>query len=264
MSNFTAYHKDPREYPFLEPVREKWPLFLEEYLEFQRTEFPHKSLFLQLLTPATDTIKSKNEGMYSVIGLFFHGHTLIDFIDKFNMTWPDTDAHDINRILLYVKNHFFIQTQKIINNAIKASGGLLRTVYFSTFSPGLDIRLHVNRDKHEYRGYLGLSVPPGDVAMKICHETLKWRNGEFMVLDHDYPHCPHNRTSEPRVALIVDFLKPELPFESMCELENDIVMRRMKNNPYSYGVFGTDDVVSDETFRLYGMEHQLSWKGKLS
>jgi len=162
-----------------------------------------------------------------------------------------------------VRETYFPVTMRCVKEAIEQSDNRVRTVYFSIYAPSLDIKLHVNRDLHEYRGYLGLYVPEGDVAMKMCGETLKWENGKFLVLDHDFPHCPHNRTKESRVALLVDFLKPDKPYEEMLKLEKEIVGKRMKENPHSYGVFGTDDTVPPELFVKYGLADQLEWNTDL-
>jgi beta-hydroxylase len=113
------------------------------------------------------------------------------------------------------------------------------------------------------RGYLGLIVPQGDVAMKICHEQLYWHEGEFKVLDHSYPHCPHNYTDYDRTVLVVDFFKPEQPREEMMQFEQEQVAQRMQDNPYSLGVFGKSDQAQEEDFIKYGLAHQLEWEKAL-
>jgi beta-hydroxylase len=110
-----------------------------------------------------------------------------------------------------------------------------------------------------YRGYLGLIVPAGDVAMKICHDTLYWHEGEFMVLDHSFPHCPHNHTSYDRTVLVVDFFNPDKPQVEVIQFEQAQVTQRMQDNPYSLGVFGKSDQAKAEDFIKYGLAHQLDW-----
>ena len=141
----------------------------------------------------------------------------------------------------------------------RAHDEILRNVYFGTFHPGLDIKLHVNNNAHMNRGYLGLIVPVGDVAMQICHDTLYWHEGEFMVLDHSYPHCPHNYTDGDRTVLVVDFFKPERPRAESIEAEKIQVQQRMQDNIYSLGVFGKSDRARPEDFIKYGLAHQLEW-----
>ncbi|PMB03912.1 aspartyl beta-hydroxylase, partial [Fischerella thermalis CCMEE 5328] len=141
---------------------------------------------------------------------------------------------------------------------------ILRNVYFGTFHPGLDIKLHVNYNPHMNRGYLGLIVPEGDVAMKICHDKLYWHEGEFMVLDHSYPHCPHNYTNYDRTVLVVDFFKPDWSRKEAIQFEKEQVAQRMEDNPYSLGVFGKSDKAKEEDFIKYGLAHQLEWDKALS
>jgi beta-hydroxylase len=102
-------------------------------------------------------------------------------------------------------------------------------------------------------------VPEGDIAMQICHDTLYWHEGEFMVLDHSYPHCPHNYTDQERTVLVVDFFKTDQPREDVVQFEQTLVKQRMQENPYSLGVFGQNDEAKLEDFIQYGLSHQLEW-----
>lgn len=112
------------------------------------------------------------------------------------------------------------------------------------------------------RGYLGLIVPEGDVAMKICHDKLYWREGEFLVLDHSYPHCPHNYTNYDRTVLVI-FFKTDQPRADVVQFEQELVTQRISENPYSLGVFGKSDQASEEDFIKYGLSHQLDWDKQL-
>ncbi|MEJ1934667.1 aspartyl/asparaginyl beta-hydroxylase domain-containing protein, partial [Nostoc sp. NIES-2111] len=125
-------------------------------------------------------------------------------------------------------------------------------------------KLHVNYNPHMNRGYLGLIVPEGDVAMKICYDKLYWHEGEFLILDHSYPHCPHNYTNYDRTVLVVDFFKPDQPREDVIKFEQEQVAQRMQDNPYSLGVFGKSDKAKEEDFIKYGLAHQLEWDKALS
>ena len=95
--------------------------------------------------------------------------------------------------------------------------------------------------------------------MKICHETLYWYDGEFLVLDHSYPHCPHNYTEYERTVLVVDFFKTDQPRANVIRMEQALVEQRMQENPYSLGVFGKSDQAQVEDFMKYGLSHQLEW-----
>lgn len=80
-----------------------------------------------------------------------------------------------------------------------------------------------------------------------------------MVLDHSYPHCPHNYTDHERTVLVVDFFKTDQPREDVVRFEQELVKQRMAEDPYSLGVFGKNDKAKPEVFVLYGLSHQLEW-----
>lgn len=84
-----------------------------------------------------------------------------------------------------------------------------------------------------------------------------------MVLDHCYPHCPHNNTEYPRTVLVVDFFKPQMPLFDALNYESDQITRRLREDPKSLGVFGGSDKASPEDFIRYGMQDQLSWDKSL-
>jgi len=41
--------------------------------------------------------------------------------------------------------------------------------------------------------------------------------------------------------------------------EQEQVAERMRDNPYSLGVFGKSDKAKEEDFIKYGLAHQLEW-----
>jgi aspartyl/asparaginyl beta-hydroxylase (cupin superfamily) len=264
MTNYTEYHHNPDQYPFLSPFLNHWREIQAEYNRFLDDDNLDFGLLNHIMTPKSDSIKTRTGASYSAFGILFNGLTLQQFIDHHRIVWKHISAVDLERNISMIEDNHFQQTRSCLKLANQMSQNRIRTVYFSVFAPGLDIKLHTNNDFHTYRGYLGLKVPDGNVAMKICGETLYWQEGQFKILDHAYPHCPHNLTNDNRVALIVDFLKPEKSYEEMLALEDKIVSQRMKENPYSLGVFGKDDVVADEVFKKYGLEHQLTWNENLS
>ncbi|WP_440617010.1 aspartyl/asparaginyl beta-hydroxylase domain-containing protein [Cysteiniphilum sp. 6C5] len=184
------------------------------------------------------------------------------FINKYQLSWPDISKSEVLEILKYITNNHFKQTTQIINQAYECSDGCLRNVLFSILQPETDIKMHVNYNPHMYRAYLGLDIPEGDIAMKICGDVYKWHNGKILLLDHSFPHCPHNRTEQPRVALVIDFLKPDKDRKEMLSLEKNLIAKRMKDNPLGLGIFTTEDKVSDEVFKKYDLEYQLNWQGE--
>lgn len=264
MVYYKEYRKNPDEYSFLSPFLGHWRDIQAEYNRFLEDDKLDFALLNHIMTPKSNSIKTRTGSSYSALGILFNGLTVLQFINQHSIVWKDISSVDIERNLSLIERNHFQQTKSCLKLANQLSQNRIRTVYFSVFAPGLDIKLHTNNDFHTYRGYLGLKVPDGNVAMKICGENLYWHEGQFMILDHAYPHCPHNLTNEARIALIIDFLKPEKLYEEMLALENKIVSQRMKENPYSFGIFGKDDVVSDELFKKYGLEYQLDWNENLS
>jgi len=235
----------------------------EEFKKFSQDKAIDFKLLSKLMTPQSQTIKTKKPGAYKAFGLFFNGKSFLQVIEDYQLTWPQVDPKKLKIFLTAIMSKYFQTTLACIAKANAIHENIIRTVYFSVFEPGLDIKCHVNYNPHTYRGYLGLTVPEGDVAMKIGGEKLFWHEGEVMVLDHTFPHCPHNYTKEPRVALIIDFFRPEKNRNEMLAVENRLVTKRMQDNPYGFGVFGDDDYVTAEDLKKYGFEHQQNWDDKL-
>lgn len=259
---FNEYNLDPEQFKFLAPFQENWEKIRDEYQAFLASKAVDFELIQSIMKPKSNTITAKkaSKDIYTVVGLLFNGLSLIDFIKKYNISWPSVSQQQGIDLLDDIYSRFFKQTQAVIQEAIQASGQRVRTVYYGTYKPGLDLKLHTNNNPHTYRAYLGLVVPKGNIAIKVCGKHYQFVEGGFLVLDHAYPHCPHNFTDHPRTALIIDFLKPDKPFKEMIALEEKVVSQRMHDNVYSYGVFGKDDIASREDFIKYGLENQLEWK----
>lgn len=263
MNKYSDYHLNPENYSFLDIFTSNWQVLKKEYYEFIKDENVDIDKAVLFMTQRSTTLKSKKASIYSAFVLLCQGLPYRDFIAEYNLRWPDISEADIESILSYIEKNHFHETFKIINQAKEASDGCLRNVLFSVLKPGTDIKLHVNYNPHMYRGYLGLDVPKGDVAMKICGETLDYMNGKMLVLDHSFPHCPHNHTDEARVALVVDFIKPDKDRQEILELEKKLMKDRMSNNPLGLGIFTTEDKVSDDVFKKYGLEDQLNWGSEM-
>ena len=189
----------------------------------------------------------------------FQGVFIEKYIQSHQIQYPDYEFRDASEQSLQLRETYFPTLSTVIAIVNANHENIIRNVYFGTFHPGWDIKLHVNNHPHMNRGYLGLIVPAGDVAMQICQDKLFWHEGEFMVLDHSYPHCPHNYTDYDRTVLIVDFFKPDMPREEAIKFEAALVTKRMQDNPYSLGVFGKSDQAKREDFIKYGLAHQLDW-----
>jgi aspartyl/asparaginyl beta-hydroxylase (cupin superfamily) len=260
MKSFNKYHLDPQRFSFLKSFQDEWQGIRDEYTYFtQNASDQELSLAYEILGPKSKMIKTKGNSKYSAFGLLFQGELIEEYIQLHQIKYPDYETNDALERALALRKKYFSHLIDVIVKVNSIEDNILRNVYFGTFHPGLDIKLHVNYNPHMNRGYLGLIVPKGDVAMKICHDQLYWQEGKFMVLDHSYPHCPHNYTSYDRTVLVVDFFKPDWPREKAAQFEQEQVTERMQENPYSLGVFGKSDRAKKEDFIQYNLAHQLEW-----
>lgn len=83
----------------------------------------------------------------------------------------------------------------------------LTTAGFSRMAAGTHIRPHIGWVQTVYRLHMGLVVPP-DCALRVGFETRPWREGECMVFDDTVEHEAWNRSTETRIVLLLDFLRP--------------------------------------------------------
>ncbi|MDX2243402.1 MAG: aspartyl/asparaginyl beta-hydroxylase domain-containing protein [Leptolyngbyaceae cyanobacterium bins.302] len=260
MDVFNEYHLDPKQFPFLTILQENWQFIRDEFTSFRQKASPEEMQFaLDVMGPKSKTIKTKGQSKYSAFGVIFQGQLIEQYIQNYQIKYPQYELQDVPERVLELRERYFPALTRAIAQTNSTHDNILRNVYFGTFLPGLDVKLHVNHNPHMNRGYLGLIVPEGDIAMRICHDTLFWHEGEFMVLDHSYPHCPHNYTNQERTVLVVDFFKTNQPRAEVAQFEQDLVKQRMQENPYSLGVFGQNDKAQPEDFIRYGLSHQLEW-----
>ncbi|BAT55471.1 unknown protein [Nostoc sp. NIES-3756] len=265
MTSFNEYHLNPPKFPFLKSLQDSWQVIRDEFTGFMKQASDEELKFTyDVLGPKSKTIKTKGDSKYSAFGILFQGLFIEEYIQLHQIKYPDYGTEDASEKALVLRNKYFSNLANIIEKVNNSDDNFIRNVYFGTFHPGLDIKLHVNYNPHMNRGYLGLIVPEGDVAMKICYDKLYWHEGEFLILDHSYPHCPHNYTNYDRTVLVVDFFKPDQPREDVIKFEQEQVAQRMQDNPYSLGVFGKSDKAKDEDFIKYGLAHQLEWDKALS
>lgn len=265
MTSFNEYHLNPQEFPFLKSLQDSWQVIRDEFTGFINQASDEELKFsYDVLGPKSKTIKTKGASKYSAFGILFQGLFIEKYIQLHQIKYPDYETVVASETALALRNKYFSHLSQVIKQVNKLEDNIIRNVYFGTFHPGLDIKLHVNYNPHMNRGYLGLIVPEGDVAMKICYDKLYWHEGEFLILDHSYPHCPHNYTDYDRTVLVVDFFKPDQPREDVIKFEQEQVAQRMQDNPYSLGVFGKSDQAKEEDFIKYGLAHQLEWDKALS
>ncbi len=265
MTTYSEYNLDPQQFPFLKQFQNHWQEIRDEFIRFRdRASQSELTFAYEVMGPKTKTIKTKKDKKYSAFGLLFQGNFIEEYIKKHQISYPDYELDEAAAKAQSLREKYFPTLAKAIAKVNSSNDNVIRNVYFGTFHPGLDIKLHVNYNPHMNRGYLGLIVPQGDVAMQICHDKLYWQVGEFMILDHSYPHCPHNYTDYDRTVLIIDFFKTDKPREELIQFERELVSQRMQDNPYSLGIFGKSDRAKREDFIKYGLAHQLEWDKALS
>lgn len=260
MTTFNEYHLDPKQFPFLDKLQQNWQVIRDEFTYFNSNASESELQFVyDVMGPKNKTIKTKGNAKYKAFGLLFQGMAIEKYIQFHQIEYPQYESEDVAGKVQELRARYFPNLTEVIEEINLLNENVIRNAYFGTFMPGLDVKLHVNYNPHMNRGYLGLIVPPGDIAMKICHDKLYWHEGEFMVLDHSYPHCPHNYTEYERTVLVVDFFKPDKPREEVIEIEEKLVSERLQENPYSLGIFGKNDQAKVEDFITYGLSHQLEW-----
>jgi aspartyl/asparaginyl beta-hydroxylase (cupin superfamily) len=260
MTSFNEYHLNPDRFPFLQSFQDSWQGIRDEFTFFgEHASDEELKLTSAVLGPKSKTIKTKSDSKYSAFGILFQGIFIEQYVRSHHIQYLDYTTDEASENALALRQKYFPLLAKVIEKVNFDHENMIRNVYFGTFHPGLDIKLHINDNPHMNRGYLGLIVPEGDVAMKICHEQLYWQEGKIMVLDHSYPHCPHNYTHFDRTVLVIDFFKPDKPRSEVMQFEQEQVKLRMQDNPYSLGVFGKSDRAKPEDFILYGLAHQLEW-----
>ena len=86
----------------------------------------------------------------------------------------------------------------------------LKTAMFSVFEPGTRLPPHRGPYNGVLRLHLGLLVPEprASQGIRIGPELRRWREGSALIFDDAYEHEAWNESSQPRVVLLVDFVKP--------------------------------------------------------
>jgi ornithine lipid ester-linked acyl 2-hydroxylase len=87
----------------------------------------------------------------------------------------------------------------------------LRTAIVSILSAGKRLPPHHGMYKGLLRYQLALKIPSesaADCALRVGRETRAWKEGEGFLFDDTFEHEAWNLTSEDRVVLILDIVRP--------------------------------------------------------
>jgi aspartyl/asparaginyl beta-hydroxylase (cupin superfamily) len=107
----------------------------------------------------------------------------------------------------------------------------MKTAFFSVLSPYKHIPTHKGIFKGFIRSHLGLIIPgqAGDCVMRIENEQINWKEGKVVVFDDTFEHEVWNNTSETRVVLLIDVIRP---FKFPLSLINNTIVSHIGNSSY--------------------------------
>ncbi|HWD74341.1 MAG TPA: aspartyl/asparaginyl beta-hydroxylase domain-containing protein [Solirubrobacteraceae bacterium] len=101
--------------------------------------------------------------------------------------------------------------------------GVVRTlaglIYVSRMRAGTHIAAHRGPTNVRLRCHLGVTVPPGDCAIRVADEIRQWVEGECLVFDDHFEHEAWNHTEADRIVLIADLWHPDLSAAEIRLLE---------------------------------------------
>jgi len=182
MERFNEYHLDPKQLPFLNILQENWKVIRDEFTSFRQNATQEEVQFaFDVMGPKSKTIKTKGNSKYSAFGVLFQGMFIEQYVQVHHIQYPQYELQNVPEKALELKKRYFPVLTKAIEETNSLNDNVIQNVYFGTFLPGLDVKLHVNYNPHMNRGYLGLIVPEGDIAMKIWATNVKrdsWRKSD--------------------------------------------------------------------------------------
>lgn len=108
----------------------------------------------------------------------------------------------------------------------------MKSAFFSILSPHKHIPAHKGIFKGIIRSHLGLIIPgePGECVMRIEKEYINWQQGKVVVFDDTYEHEVWNNTSETRVVLLVDVIRP---YKFPLSFINNAIIKIIGNSSYA-------------------------------
>jgi hypothetical protein len=107
--------------------------------------------------------------------------------------------------LLEAVPHKFPQTLALLKTLPQ-----LKFAALSRLHPHSELKPHRHVNPHSFIAHLGLIIPKsGDCALKVGTRVHHWKKtGDLVLFDDTYLHSAWNRSSEERIVLYLDLLKP--------------------------------------------------------
>jgi aspartyl/asparaginyl beta-hydroxylase (cupin superfamily) len=97
-----------------------------------------------------------------------------------------------------------------LTNLVKDFGDVCRSAGYSILDAGGVVPIHTDTEEgHENYVicHVPLIVPDGDIGFLEGDVEGKWVEGSCFLLDIETPHSIWNRTSQPRVVVLLELLK---------------------------------------------------------
>jgi aspartyl/asparaginyl beta-hydroxylase (cupin superfamily) len=108
------------------------------------------------------------------------------------------------------------------------------SIMYSVLGPGKHVPAHRGIYRGVYRCLFTLQMEPGgNCWLRVKDKKIYFSEGESIVFDETLEHEVKNETSQPRVALYLDFFR-KLPFP--LNHANNLVYAILRKSPYVLGV----------------------------
>jgi aspartate beta-hydroxylase len=92
-------------------------------------------------------------------------------------------------------------------------------LFLSMLDPGTHIPAHFGGGNAKLTLHLPLVIPEGDCALRVDHETRRWKEGEMAIFDDTFDHEAWNHTGERRAVILFKGYHPDLSIEEIGVIE---------------------------------------------
>lgn len=177
-------------------MNEKYFLTIDDFPQFKILEENYEILLQELLS----VINEKSQKMFE------------PWVEKNLYQDSNQNGWDIAPLMIAGSKieDRIIKFPKLFSLINKLNG--IMSVSYSLLKPGTHIVPHKGYDDYSQkvlRYHMGMIVPKGDIGIRVEKETTKWVEGKSFIFDDYMVHEAWNFTTDNRVVLIIDFLKPQ-------------------------------------------------------